>query len=233
MYFKGFTHDLCSPIQGGKAVWNGELPYVLPKVQVDKSNNTCASGWNACKSIEDVFKIVGYWPNGRPTRVFEVKTKCEVFERENKVRAASWNIVREVSEDEVADAVRTMSTCFGEHAKTMVREQLTWRRALGRPKCNKNVVITGLHAALEARGLQNWELQEYSNARDARDAWDARAAWVAWDAWDALTLQYAALNGWVQHDPMLLTTGIRDAYENGLEIAIPVGNKVLGWSMER
>jgi hypothetical protein len=77
-------------------------------------------------------------------------------------------------------------------------------------------------------------------ARDARDAWDARAAWAAWaaraaraarDAWDALTVEYAALNGWTKDDPQLLTTGLRDAYAAGLGIAIPVGPSTLGWAM--
>jgi hypothetical protein len=59
-------------------------------------------------------------------------------------------------------------------------------------------------------------------------AWDTRAAWAARTA---LTVQYAALNKWTAHDdPMLLTAGLRDAYRNGLGVALPVGPRTLGWA---
>jgi len=37
--------------------------------------------------------------------------------------------------------------------------------------------------------------------------------------------------GWTQHDPLLLTEGIRDAYRAGLAVAVPVADRVLGWAM--
>jgi hypothetical protein len=46
-------------------------------------------------------------------------------------------------------------------------------------------------------------------------------------------VQYAALNGWVDYDPLLLTTGLRDAYRAGLAIAVPTGPDTLGWAMEK
>ena len=60
-------------------------------------------------------------------------------------------------------------------------------------------------------------------ARDARDAWAARAA---------LTVLYAALNGWIDGPADLLTVGIRDAYRHGLAVALPVADGILGWAME-
>lgn len=69
-------------------------------------------------------------------------------------------------------------------------------------------------------------------ARDARGAWDALAR-DARDARDALIVFSAAREGRTTHDPYRLTLGIRDAYENGLEIAIPVDNSVLGWAGHR
>jgi len=44
--------------------------------------------------------------------------------------------------------------------------------------------------------------------------------------------EYAALRGWTQHDPLLLTAGLRDAYEHGLAVALPVDKNTLGWAME-
>lgn len=97
-----------------------------------------------------------------------------------------------------------------------------------------------------------WEAKVARDARDARDArealvarnaWNAgavwavqetRAAWATaatWDARESLVIWYAAKMGWIQHDPMLLTTGIRDAYTAGLALAIPLKLKTLGWSM--
>lgn len=45
-------------------------------------------------------------------------------------------------------------------------------------------------------------------------------------------VEFAALMGWVDIDPLRLTTGIRDAYAAELGIAIPTGPTELGWAME-
>ena len=36
--YKIFTADLCSPVQGGEPVWDGTLPFELPKVALDSSD---------------------------------------------------------------------------------------------------------------------------------------------------------------------------------------------------
>ena len=116
--------------------------------------------------------------------------------------------------------------------------------------------------ARDARDARDaWAARNAWAARDARNAWaaraDARDAWAAWDAWAtraaraaraawdawaardarnawaALTIQYASRAGWVPISPELLTTGIRDAYTNGVSIAIPTGPNELGWCMEK
>jgi hypothetical protein len=71
-----------------------------------------------------------------------------------------------------------------------------------------------------------------SAAWSARSAWDARSAWCAGSAWDGLTVYYASKRGWVNYESGLLTTGLREAYKNGLGVAIPIGEKELGWAME-
>lgn len=76
-----------------------------------------------------------------------------------------------------------------------------------------------------------WDAWAARDARDARDAWAARDAWDAWDAWAALTVHFAGIQDWIDDDPALLTTGIRDAYEAGLELAIPSGPNELGYVM--
>ena len=247
--YKVFTHDLCSPIRGGAPVWNGKLPYTLPVVEVDQSDDTCAAGWNACTNQHDALRIAGLWPNGWPSRLFKVKTCSEVIEREDKLRAANWDIIEEITD--LKPAIHELSKAFGEYQDIMVQEQLAWREALGRPNRNKSEVTKGLELALKTRGL-NWKLKEYSSPRAAcaaRDDWNASAAWDAWDAsaawdasdawiaraarnaWNALILFFVSSNGWVNYDKCHLTKGIREAYKNGLAIATPTSLGVLGWAM--
>jgi hypothetical protein len=84
-------------------------------------------------------------------------------------------------------------------------------------------------AAWDARAARDaWDAWAARDARAARDAW---AAWDAWDAWDALTVRYASLQGWVEYAPGYLTDGLRDAYRNGLALALPTGPNELGWAM--
>ncbi len=45
-------------------------------------------------------------------------------------------------------------------------------------------------------------------------------------------VEFAALQGWLDVDPLKLTTGLRDAYAAGLAIALPTAQGVLGWAME-
>jgi len=101
-------------------------------------------------------------------------------------------------------------------------------------------------------GRDAWAWDPYQkSAWYAMHAWDALVDWettgtlgkVAWDSWDtrsvcdwhaidALMVYAASKRGWIDQDPMLLTTGIRDAYRHGLAVAVPVGQKTLGWAME-
>ena len=48
--YKVLTHDLRPPVQGGGPVLPAGfvLPYQLPRIEVDASDNDCAPGWNAC-----------------------------------------------------------------------------------------------------------------------------------------------------------------------------------------
>jgi len=80
--------------------------------------------------------------------------------------------------------------------------------------------------AWEAR--EAWEAWE---AWEAREAWEAWAAWAAWEAREALTVTFASRKGWISVADALLTLGVRDSYLNGLEIAVPVGPKTLGYAM--
>ena len=79
-----------------------------------------------------------------------------------------------------------------------------------------------------------WDAGDARDTRDAWDAWDTKAAWAAWDAGDArdaLTVFAARGRGLVPGDPHLLTTGLRNAYQHGLGIVVPVRQKTLGWAM--
>ena len=296
--YKVFTHDLRSPVQGGEPVWDGNVPYNLPTTEVDTSDKECGAGWNACLSASNALRIAGLWPDGFPSRLFEIETDSEVFERGNKVRSSSWTILKEIKD--IKEFLLEMNEPFGDLKEELTQEILNWREAFSRPLKDKESVIQGLEKALELRGLSDWELKEfpdrvslwtdrdawvaldaraagdawdawdaalYANAawyawyaRAARDAWRSWAAWAARDAWDARAAMdarnaWAARNasaardamnarnalivwvvskkGWIEQDPSLLTTGLRDAYQNGLQYVIPVGEKTLGWTMEK
>ncbi|MCK4303941.1 MAG: hypothetical protein KAY24_06860, partial [Candidatus Eisenbacteria sp.] len=184
--YKLFTHDLRSPLQGGDSVWDGSLPYQLPRVKVDRSGANCGAGWNACLELHDALSIGGLWPRGRPSRVFLADSgRTRVVVRADKCRTATWLLESEVGEEEVRVGVVALSQCFGDLADEMCGQQMLWRAALARPSNSPAVVEDCLHRALTARHL-NWTLKRFDSAwaaRDARAAWDARAARVAWDAW--------------------------------------------------
>jgi hypothetical protein len=268
-FYKIFTHDFCSPLQKGKPVWDGSVPFDLPQVALDTSDAECAAGWNFVDSIGGGFKIAGMWPTGRPAVVAVVQANGDAIHRNNKWRSSTLKITRIAREIEIAQAIQSFSEVFGEHKNEMANEQIAWRYALGRPENKKEAVVENLEKALAHRDLK-WKLKEYKtawdaraaraawdvwdaraardawaaraarDARDARAAWDARAARAAWDAWDAraawdardaLILFFAAKQRWIKESADLLTVGLRDAYANGLEIALPVAKKTLGYAL--
>lgn len=247
-YYKVTTHDLRPPIRGGEPIWDGEVPYTLPEVEVDTGPEECAAGWNACREPHTALRIAGLWPRGRPSRLWRVRQNGHpIIERGDKIRSATWEVVEEaeVTDAILADLHRPMAV-EGLPLDDLVAEVQAWRVALSRPRRDEDAVRAGLQAALDARGLE-WNLRRYDTARAARaarDVWVARGAWGAWGAWvargarvgtgarDALTVYVAAKRGWTDHDPHLLTTGLRDAYGAGLAVAVPVEDGVLGYAME-
>jgi hypothetical protein len=276
--YKIFTHDLRSPFFIGEPVFeDGKLPYMLPEVEVDKTDTHCGKGWNFCVRSADALRIGGMWPNGYPSRLFRVESIGEVVERGDKCRASELRILEEVTD--IGPVIRELSKVFGEvYREDMVREQMLWREALGRPLRDEKVVEAGLRKSLEIRGL-DWSLRRFGSVEDAWaasaamdvsaawyaiDAWSANAAWNAWDAWNAnaagpawvawadwnawsarcagpawsawsawggLPVYYSSKRGWADFDPYMLTEGLRDAYRHGLGIAVPTGEKELGWAM--
>ena len=237
-FYKVLTHDLRPPIQRGDPLFKeGDLPFTLPAVPVDTSEEECGEGWNACRTPEEAFLIAGLWRDGRPARLFKVVVPegIEVIERGSKVRFTSGVITEEITD--LKEILDQMYEPFGDLKDPLTQEVLKWREALSRPCHDPEAVKAGLREALNVRGLSDWNLQEFKSIDDLRDAWDAwdarawdaRAAWAARDACAAraaLTVFVAASKGWTKNkDPMLLATGIRDAYRNGLEMAFPVGGE--------
>ena len=242
------------PIQGGAPLFDGHtFPTSLPPVLCDSSDKECSFGYNFVRDIETGFKIAGLWLTGRSNAIIAVEAD-EAYRRGDKLRAPSLNLLRHASKEEVRAALGRFSLCFGKHAEAMAEEQWLWYQALGRPLNNRAQVVVGLETALEARELK-WTLKEFPSARDARDAWDgrdapparasSRDAWAsrdardarassmdARDARDALTVSFAARSAWTTTKHHKLTVGIRDAYYNGLAIALPTGPNELGWAME-
>ena len=182
------THDLRPPVRGGDPIWDGTLPFDLPKVEVDVSDAACAAGWNACREAHTALRIGGLWPNGWPSRLWCVELPDDAIERGDKLRGRTLQIVTEVTD--VREAVARLSEPFGGFADKMIDEQMAWRLALSRPAASNDQIEDGLRVALRSRSL-DWTLRRFPSAWDAWDTWDtwdardARAAWAVWDARDA------------------------------------------------
>jgi hypothetical protein len=242
--WKVLTHDLRPPLQGGEPCFVPDAPFpiTLGPVTLDVSSAECAGGLHYCTDLATAFRIAGLWPTGRPSRAFLVQPSADAITRGDKCRASQLTLLREATDAEIAAAIRSLSAPFGEHAEVMATEQIAWRRALARPDHDPDAVAVGLQAALQMRDLP-WTLRRFDSAwaaRAASDAWAARAARAAWDAWAAraaraawaaLTVQYTARAGWISYEPHCLTAGIRDAYAQGLEVALSTGPTELGWAM--
>lgn len=199
--YKAFTHDLRPPIQGGRPVWDGSLPYQLPTTRVDTSNSECGVGWNACLSTNDILKIVGLWPDGRPTRIFSVETDTQVYTRVNKTRATTWTITKEITDFEPIIRDFWKDKGLNTILDGLVQEQLLWREALSRKTFNQEVVHESLNIALQIRNL-SWTCKKYKSPVNVWEAWDAQIIQTRWDqrasqdAW----LGWLARRGEVPHD---------------------------------
>lgn len=224
--WKILTHDGRSPLQGGPPLLNGSLPVVLPTVPLDTGSVDCAAGWNYVAHIAMGWQIVGLWPTGRPSRVLAVEASSDAIERGQKRRASSLTLVREATQKEIQAALKQFSRPFGDHVTRMTHEQAQWWIALSRPFHDVAEVEAQLALALSARESASWTLRKYETARAARAASDA------WDAWAALCTYYVRLMSWQVGEPEQYTVGIREAYRHGLEVAVPVAPKILGWAMK-
>ena len=240
--WKIFTHDFCSPVQGSAPIWDGSEGFLLPAVKLDRGTAECAAGWNFCRDLLAALLVSGLWPNGRPSVAYSVETEGDWVERGDKCRAEQLRLVRRASEKEIGEAIFKFSACFKEYQQAMTDEQIAWREALGRPLRDAKKVESVLSLALKTREL-NWTLKKFEDAWAARAARDARAAgaaraaraaWDAWDAgdaWDALIVYFAAKKEWIKSPADLLTMGLREAYQYGLAIVLPIGPEELGWAM--
>ena len=112
--FKVFTDDLRPPVQGGDPVWNGETPFELPSVKLDKSSSSCAAGWNFVKEVKTGLLIAGLWPNGRPSRVFSVEATGKIIERYDKIRTDKLTVLDELGDEEIkaVEAVNAGATGY-------------------------------------------------------------------------------------------------------------------------
>jgi len=124
-FYKLFTHNFHSPLQGGPALWDGSCPFSFPTVALDKSHAECgSSGWHFVSDMAAGFRIAGMWPTGRPSAVAIIEPSKDAIERGDKWRASSFTIKRLATEIEIAQGIESLSSVFGEHQKEMAAEQL-------------------------------------------------------------------------------------------------------------
>ena len=227
--WKAWTYNLASPVRGGDPVWDGTVPYRLPTVELDRSAAECGAGWNYCATPEQAMRVAGLWRDGWPIRLTRVTASPDAIERGGKRRVSQLTLERWITPAEAVAALGRVAD-FGQHADRMAREQWEWTLALERPQRDEPAVRRCLEVALAARGF-DWRVRRFEAAWAARDAWAAWDAWDARDAWAALTVCAAALAGACVIPADRLTTGIRDAYQCGLDLALPAGPNELGYVM--
>lgn len=197
MFYKIFTYDLCSPIQGGKPVWDGTFPWKTPKVKLDTSDAECSSGWNFVDDLAKGFKIAGFWSLGRPTVIVVVEPSNDAIQRGNKWRASQLVLKRLASEAEIRAGIAKLSKRFVPFHKEMLEEQLRWREALARSGRSEKDVYNSLQLALATRKL-NWHLKRFKTdklLRVAQAAWATRMTWTEPGAWET-TVAWEALVAW-------------------------------------
>ena len=119
-----------------------------------------------------------------------------------------------------------------------VIKAIEYASTAGAAKVGTVYLIPGAIWTAWATGAEDASAAYYASAdhaaREITHAWGARSGWNAYAdgaACDALTLQYAALNGWIGYSPDLLTVGIRDACRCGMETALPRREGELGYTM--
>jgi hypothetical protein len=204
-YYKIFTNDFRSPIQGGKPIFNGVVPCVLPEVPLDQSPRKCGKGWNFCQSAHTTFRVAGLWPDGWPSRLYRVKPIGEIITRGDKCRAAQIKILEQIVD--VEPYVLRLSEPFGKHAEKMCKHQMMWRKALSRPFRDEKLVEEGLARTLETRDLQ-WVLKRFSDVFavrtsralwEVKNAWDAQGAWIPGDTRSAWAIR-ASMDAWATGD---------------------------------
>jgi len=220
------TGDTALQIAG---LWPDGRPSRLFRLETDqpviiRDNKIRAASWTVLEEIEDI-----------TPHVRKFSELFEGFADEITVEQMAWrHALSRPFQDEQAVIAGLMEAL-------KVRGLENW----GLKRFENTRAARGARDTREAKAARDtWNAWVARDARDAWDAWvarDARAvgdAWAAWDAkntWaarDALTVWFAARRVFISQDPMLLTTGLRDAYQAGLEMAIPVGPTTLGWSMK-
>jgi hypothetical protein len=247
-YYKVFADDLSAPIQGGAPLWDGTLPFQLPVVNLDRSDNECGKlgGWHFVKELHHGLRIAGLWPrHGRPSRAFELACDTEVVERGEKCRGATATIIRELEEKEINEAINVLSNNFYPFAREMAELQIAWREALRRPLHDETKVHEALSECWDGWDPVKMTAQDAQDVQDAQDAQDAW--WTAWDAWaaqdawwtawdtrdarDACIEHFAVLNDWSK-PAGIDRDKLREAYQNGALTVVPMKGNKLGYVMQ-
>lgn len=206
------------------------------------------SGWpSVAIEVRPLGRVVECGDKNRVSRLrlLRVASNREVREAITALSAPFKPHVEEMVEEQMAWRA---ALARPQHDPATVNIEL--QRALGA----RGLATWKLRRFKDARDARaswySWYARDAWGARGARDAWYARDAWGSWgaidvmDAWDArgswgamdvmdafLAMRYAVCERWPDHDPALLTSGIREAYAHGLAIAVPIGEEELGWVM--
>jgi len=155
--YKVLTQDNVPPIQGGKPLFplNATYPIVLPKVDLDISEEDCASGWNFCadtKTTLSVTKITGKF--GLNNRIYKVTGSSDSIIRKNKIRCSQLTINSLVTDFEEFKLV--------EEPSNKQKELFEWFNLTRKP-INNLIIKTCLLKTLKIKDMSDWSVVIHNN----------------------------------------------------------------------
>jgi len=142
--FKILTEDYRSPIQGGKPLLTSttKLPFTLPKVELDTSDNECGAGWNFCKTIPQAIKIAKLVNRYGLNKIYEVEGSKDSIVRDSKCRCSELTLVSQVTKCD-----------FEPNGKNAELQE--WLD-LEEKEENKQEIEKSLLETLKIKGLDDW-----------------------------------------------------------------------------
>jgi len=200
--YKVLTHDFRVPYYDTYPLFNDaqEFPFTLPahiqwKEQVQhkkgcmfycKPYSPLEVAWSIYDTPENALRAAGMWPDGYPSRLFQINSTYESCKIESGCLGnyvdKRFSVLKELDVNSVIEKVS--SSIFSFDVERLTKEQILWRDALSRPYGDPKRVKEELEKAVKYRNL-DFQTMQFSNSRLLWDAYLARGdLWSKGEKWD-------------------------------------------------